>query len=246
MRSRMRVLPFAAAMLFPVAAGAQTESIAAPYGAPVHDDHIYYHLLLDQFEGRFGAENSFRWSGEAWAGTDMNRLRLKSEGEAASDGRIEEGRHELLYSRPISRYFDLQGGVRLDADSGPGRGWFAFGVEGLAPLFFHVSATAYVGDRGRYAARLEGSYDLLLTQRLILQPQWEANFYSRPDAARLTGAGLSDVDAGLRLRYEIDRKFAPYLALTYENRFGGTAALRRGAGETSSALRVAIGLRAWL
>ncbi|MEO7054932.1 MAG: copper resistance protein B [Rhizomicrobium sp.] len=241
---RRQFFAFAAAAFFPLAAGA--EPSAAPYGAPVHDDHVYYHVLLDQFEGRFGTQSSFRWSGEAWAGTDMNRLRLKSEGEVGPDGRIEDGRHEILYSRPISRYFDLQGGVRLDADSGPGRTWLAFGVEGLAPLFFHVSATAYVGDRGRYAARLEGNYDLLLTQRLILQPQWEANFYSSADPLRLTGSGLSDLDAGLRLRYEIDRKFAPYLAVTYENSFGGTAVLRRGAGETGSALRVGIGLRAWL
>jgi len=244
MRRSALALALAAAVLFPLAAKA--EPSAAPFGAPVHDDHIYYHLLLDQFEGRIGSQSSFRWSGEAWAGTDMNRLRLKSEGEVGEDGRIEDGRHEILYSRPVSRYFDLQGGVRLDADSGPGRGWFAFGVEGLAPLFFHVAATAYVGDRGLYAARLEGNYDLLLTQRLILQPQWEANFYSSADPARLTGSGLSDLDAGLRLRYEIDRKFAPYLAVTYENSFGGTATLRRGAGETGSALRVAIGVRAWL
>lgn len=242
----MHSVAVAALAFFPVTAWAQTESDAAPFGSPVMDDHVFTHVRLDQFEGRFGAGNSFRWSGEAWAGTDSQRLWLKSEGEADADGRIADGRHEILYSRPLSRYFDLQGGVRLDADSGPGRGWLALGVEGLAPLFFHLAATAYVGDQGRAAARLEGDYDLLLTQRLILQPQLEANFYSKPDPSRLLGSGLSDVDAGLRLRYEITRKFAPYLAVTYENNFGGSARFHRIAGERNSALRIAIGVRAWL
>jgi copper resistance protein B len=227
--------------LFSSAALAQSSTDAAPFGPPVMDGHIFSHLLLDALEGRFGAESSLRWDAEAWAGGDTNRLWLKSEGEWSPDGRLEGGRHELLYSRPLSRYFDLQAGVRLDADSGPGRTWLALGVEGLAPLFFHVSATAYAGDRGRYAARLKGDYDLLLTQRLILQPGIEATFQARPDPARGTGAGLAGFDAGLRLRYEIDRKFAPYLAVTYESGTTGQAVIHAPRDE----MRVAVGVRAW-
>jgi copper resistance protein B len=219
-------------------------SAAAPFGAPVDDEHVFYHLLFDQLEGRFGRDSSFRWEGEGWAGTDMNRIVLKTEG-TVSKGVMEEGDQELLYARPISTYFNLQGGLRYDLDSAPGRGWAAFGIEGLAPLFFHVSATGYVSDRGHLAAKLEGNYDLLLTQTLILQPQLEMNFYSKDDPARMIGDGLSDLDTGLRLRYEITRKLAPYIGVTYENKFGDTARFARLVGEPSSDMRFSAGVRIW-
>jgi len=220
-------------------------SAAAPFGAPVDDEHVFYHAILDEFEGRIGRENSLRWEGEAWAGTDMNRIYLKSEGEVIR-GNVEDGQQELLYARPISTYFNLQGGVRYDLDSRPGRGWAAFGIEGLAPLFFHVSGTAYVSDSGNFAAKFEGSYDLLLTQTLILQPQVEMNFYSKADLSRLVGSGLSDLDAGLRLRYEVGRKFAPYIGVIYENKFGGSANFARAGAGHPSDLRFAAGIRIWL
>ncbi len=223
---------------------ADTQS-AAPFGSPIDDQAIHVHAILNQLEGRFGAGgDAFRWSGEAWAGTDWNRLWLKSEGEA-TNGKVEDGQQELFYDRPISTYFDLQAGVRSDLDSGSGRTWAALGVQGLAPHFFEVSATAYASDTGHYAAKLEGSYDLLLTQRLILQPQIEMNFYTKDDPARRIGSGLSDLDTGLRLRYEITRKFAPYIGVTYEGKFGGTADFARAVGERTDELRFTLGVRTW-
>lgn len=248
----MKNFPFAVILLgvasAAVPAQAQTHmggpSEAAPFGDPVDDEHVFYHLLFDQLEGRFGRDTSFRWEGEGWAGTDMNRVVLKTEG-TVSKGEVEEGNQELLYARPISTYFNLQGGLRYDLDSAPGRGWAAFGIEGLAPQFFHVSATGYVSDRGHLAAKLEGSYDLLLTQTLVLQPQVEMNFYSKDDSRRGIGAGLADLDTGLRLRYEITRKFAPYIGVTYENKFGDTARFARLAGEHASDMRFSAGFRIW-
>jgi copper resistance protein B len=219
-------------------------SAAAPFGAPVDDQHVFYHLLFDQLEGRFGKDTSFRWEGEGWAGDDTNRVVLKSQGEVTGN-RLGDGDQELLYARPISTYFNLQSGLRYDLDSGPGRGWAALGIEGLAPQFFHVSATGYLRDQGHFAAKLEGSYDLLLTQTLILQPRMELNFYFKNDPARQLGSGLTDLDMGLRLRYEITRKFAPYVGVTYEDKFGKTADLTRLAGEGPSALRFSVGVRTW-
>ncbi len=221
-------------------------SEAAPFGPPVDDRHVWYHAMANRLEGRLGANDGFKWDGEAWAGTDSDRLWLKSEGLVNDRGRIEDGRHEIFYDRPLTAFFDLQAGLRSDVDSRAGRSWAALGVEGLAPLFFHVAATGYAGSGGHYAARIEGSYDLLLTQRLILQPQAELNFYSRSDSRRGIGAGLADIDSGLRLRYEFSRKFAPYIGVAYERRFGGTATLARLAGEPVSSPRFTFGLRAWL
>jgi copper resistance protein B len=121
----------------------------------------------------------------------------------------------------------------------------AIGIEGLAPLFFRVAATGYVGGDGRLAAKLEGSYDLLLTQKLILQPQIEMNFYSQADPERDLGSGLAEIDAGVRLRYEITRKVAPYIGVTYAGKFGGTADFARASGHATDEVRFTLGLRTW-
>ena len=217
---------------------------SAPFGSPVDDEHVWVHGILDQFEGRFSSDGSLRWDGEAWAGTDSDRLWLKSEGEL-TNSKVEDGQQEIYYSKPISTYFDLQAGARYDLDSRSGRGWAALGVEGLSQYFFHVSATAYASDEGHFAAKFAGSYDLLLTQRLILQPEAEINLYSKNDPSRGIGSGFSDLDTGLRLRYEISRKFAPYVGVAYEKKFGRTGRYASAAGEKTDALRFTAGVRAW-
>lgn len=228
----------------------------APAVPPAHEDHgdmpvmleqaIFTHALLDQFEARLsGRDPVFRWEGQAWTGTDYDKLWLKTEGFRRPDGTVEDGRHELLYDRAISTYFDLQAGVRSDIDSKRGRTWGAFGIQGLAPLFFEVEATGYVSDSGRLAARLAGSYDLLLTQRLILQPEIELNLYSKSDPGRSIGSGLADIDTGLRLRYEFSRKFAPYVGVAYEGKFGQSADFARAEGESPHDVRFVAGIRAW-
>ncbi len=236
------------------AASAQVHAAAdqpAPVGThefdqPVMDRMIFVHGILDQFEGRTdGRTPELRWSGQGWIGTDYDKFWIKTEGFRKTDGKVDDGRHEFLYSRAISTYFDLQGGLRSDIDSRRTRNWAALGFEGLAPLFFHIEGVGYVSDSGRLAARFEGSYDLLLTNMLILQPEFEINLYSKSDPARLIGAGISEIDAGVRLRYEFDRKFAPYLGIAYEGKFGQTASFARHAGESTNGVRFVFGIRSW-
>jgi len=225
----------------PGMAGGGMEAMMAEMGG-----QTYAHAVLDQFEGRLGAGGgTLRWDGQGWIGGDYDRLWVKSEGFADGKGRVTDGDQELLYDRAISTYFDLQAGLRSDLDSLATRTWAAVGVQGLAPLFFELEATFYVSDEGRLAARIRASDDLLLTQRLILQPEAEINLYSKADPDRRIGAGLSDIDAGVRLRYEITRKVAPYLGVTYSGRFGGTADLARDAPTTPGDVRVVIGIRGW-
>jgi copper resistance protein B len=218
---------------------------AQPFGPPVDDQRLFVHGLLDQFEGRLGADQGLRWQGEGWVGGDFNRLWLKSEGEV-SNGKVSDGQQELFYDRPISTYFDLQVGGRYDLDSRAGRGWGAIGVEGFAPGYITTSATLYASGNGRFAAKLEGSDEIRFTQRLVLEPQAELNLYSRADPARGVGAGASDLDAGLRLRYEITRKFAPYVGVTYEKLFARTADFAHVYGDRADDLRFTVGIRSWL
>lgn len=192
-------------------------------------DRIFAHAVLDQFEGRLS--DQFRWDGQGWVGGDYDKLWIKSEG-LENKGRLEDGQNELLYDRAVTTFFDLQAGLRADFDSRGSRQWAAIGIQGLAPYFLDVEATAYLGDGGRTAARFKASYDLLLTQRLILEPEAELDLYGR---------GGSDLDAGLRLRYEITRKFAPYAGISYREAAGSS----RQAGEAAADTRFVIGIRAW-
>ena len=239
------VAVFAAVSASPLQAGQAEHGELAPYGMAMHDDMPLFHLLMEEFEYRAVGEGAFAWDGQAWYGNDTHRLWFKSEGEI-SDGRFEHGRHEILYDRPISTYFDLQTGIRADIDDDPGRGWFAFGVQGLAPYFFEVSTTAYVGHSGRFAADAEASFDLLLTQRLILQPKAEINLYAKNDPARGIASGFTTFESGLRLRYEITRKFAPYIGLNYDRKFGATKRLAVANGEDAEAVWLVFGIHAWI
>jgi len=212
---------------------------------PVMDQSIFAHLIFNELEGRFGGSNpEFRWEGQGWIGTDYDKRGIKSEGTLQGVA-LEDGEHQFLYSRAITTYFDLQGGLRSDTDSRPTRNWAAFGIQGLAPYSFDIEVTGFVSGQGHLAAKLEASYDLLLTQRLILQPQIELNVYSKADPARMVGAGFADIDTGLRLRYEFSRKFAPYLGVVYEGKFGQTANFARRAGESTGGVRFVAGVRLW-
>ena len=180
-------------------------------------------LLIDQleaFDGRDGHGQSWELGG--WYGTDENKLWIRSEGERSA-GKVQGGDAEVFWNHAIATYWGRQLGVRHDFGAGPGRTWAAFGVEGLAPYWFELEATAYVGAAGRTAARLRVEYELLFTQRLVLQPEAEINLYGRNDPQRHIGHGVSDVQFDLRLRYEIRRQFAPYIGVNWVRRVGTSA-----------------------
>jgi copper resistance protein B len=218
----------------------------SPYGQMGSDQTVWAHLLVDQLEARVGSGGAdLRWETQGWVGTDDWKLWVRDEGERTSEGRVQDGQLEAFVGKPISTYWNVLVGGRYDADSGPGRGWAALGIEGLAPRFFNVSATAYAGAKG-LAGKLELSYDQLITNRLILEPEGELDVYSEDDPARRIGRGFSDVDAGLRLRYEVTRKFAPYIGVVWQQDFGRTADLNRAAGEdTRNVILFAVGVRSW-
>jgi copper resistance protein B len=164
---------------------------------------------------------------------------------AADNGTLQDASTELLWGHAVAAYWDAQLGVRYDSGVDPSRGWLALGLQGLAPYWFELDTTAYFGDAGRSALRLKAEYELLFTQKLILQPRLEANFYGQSDPARGLGAGLSDLEVGLRLRYEIRREFAPYLGIVWTGKYGGTADDAQAAGENTKETQLVAGLRLW-
>jgi copper resistance protein B len=169
---------------------------------------------------------------------------LNAEGELES-GDLAEARTELLWGHAVAPYWDTQAGVRYDSGAGPNRTWLAAGIEGIAPYWFDLEVTGYVGESSRTALRVDASYDMLLTQRLVLEPRFEANFYGKSDIERGIGSGLSDVTLALRLRYEVRRELAPYIGVEWVDRYGGTEKFARAAGDDPSDARIMMGLRFW-
>lgn len=214
-------------------------------GAAAVDDPLLLMGILDQFEWRdTSGDRAFSWGGQGWLGKDLRKLWFKTEGERTG-GSIEEAELQFLYSKAIARYWDFQIGVRHDFEPSPSRTWVAIGIQGLAPYFFETDIALFVGESGRTALRIEGEYELLITQRLILTPEIEANFFGMDDATVGIGSGLSEIEIGLRLRYEIRREFAPYIGVNWSRVFGSTADVARINGEDISDAQLVVGFRAW-
>ncbi len=230
----------------PVLTAADRAAAVPPAGGhTVHDNSVQSFVLVERLEAWNADQGTgFEWEGQAWIGTDLNRLWLRSEGEQV-DGKLGSADLEVLYGRSVATWWDVVTGIRHDFKPGASQDFAAFGVIGLAPYKFEVEATAYLGQGGQTAARFEAEYETLLTNRLILQPLVEVNLYGKNDERRGIGSGLSTVEAGLRLRYEFTRKFAPYIGVVRERAFGRTADFRRLDGEDIDDTRIVAGLRLW-
>ena len=211
----------------------------------VHDNAIQRYVLIDRLEGFDTDEgNGLEWEAQSWIGTDRDKVWLRSEGERIA-GHTEGADLEVLYGRAFARWWDVVTGIRHDFKPGDSQDFLAIGVMGLAPYKFEVEATAYLGERGQTAARFEIEYETLLTNRLILQPLVELELHGKDDPSRGIGSGLSTAEAGLRLRYELTRQFAPYIGIVHERAFGRTADFRRDGGEGASDTRFVAGVRIW-
>lgn len=234
----------ALAALLPGAAAAETGAGALRHD---HGGGVFSYVEGERFEYRSNeGAPLLDWDGEAWVGGDISKFWIKTEGEYDFDAEeFAEAEVQALYSRAISRYFDFQGGVRRDFGAGPDRTHAVLGVKGLAPYMFELDAAVFISGRGEVTARIEAEYDLLLTQRLILQPRTELEF-SAEDVAELgLGAGLSSAELGLRLRYEIRRRLAPYVGVSWTRDVGATADFARAAGDDAGAASFVAGLKFW-
>ena len=211
-----------------------------------HGGYTGYMVLLDQFEARVqDGRDGYAWEGDAWYGGDYNRLWVKTEGEGEFGGSLESAEVQALYSRAIDPWFNLQAGLRYDIRPKPDRAHLVVGVQGLAPYWFEVDAAAFLSEKGDLTGRFEAEYDQRITNRLILQPRLEIELAAQDVPELGIGSGLSSAEAGLRLRYEIKREFAPYIGVEYERRFGDTARFARAEGEDVGGWAFMVGLRSW-
>lgn len=211
-----------------------------------HGGQKFYQVMANIAEYQFRkGRDGYEWDASAWYGGDINRLWLKSEGEGEVGRGVESAEVQALYSRAFSPYFNVQGGVRYDFKPTPNRAYAVLGIEGLAPSFFDVEGTLFLSNKGELFARAKGYYDQRITQRLILQPSVELNFSAQNSRELGIGAGLSDAELGLRLRYDVRREFAPYVGVQYSRAFGKTRSYLRDEGERPGGWSLLTGIRAW-
>lgn len=203
------------------------------------DDPIRTMFIMDRFEILNNDENTRVWEGSFYIGYDIDKLTVYSEGEATSDG-LESSQNELVYSRAITSFWDIQLGMAYDKNDDASSTWGEVAIAGLAPYFFETRAALLVNGDGNVGLRLDTEYEALITQKLILTPSLEADFYTKDDSQMRLGSGLSSIEAGLRLRYEFVREFAPYIGVTWEKTFGDTRNYNR-TNETS----LLVGVRFW-
>ena len=231
----------------PVSDGSAPMDIPIPYPGAMHmeDDPIVAKFIIDQLEIRDADEgdNPIVFEAEAWIGKDLNKLWLKADVEQVGS-EIEEAKLDLLYSRAISPYWDLQLGARADIKPEK-ENWLAVGVKGLAPYFFEIDATLYANSDGQTELSVISEYELMLTQKTVLTPELGLTFFAKDEEIKGRGAGLANISTGLRLRYEIRREFAPYVGVVWSKNAGKTADYRESEGENIDDTTFVVGIRAW-
>src|SRR5581483_3664753 len=210
--------------------------------------------IFDLLEYRYNSSGPamFVWDFVGWFGGDWNRLWLKTEGrQRLSDGYRGEGDLQLLYGRLIAPFWDFQIGVRGKSNLGNGglgnngRTYAVIGFQGLTPFLFDFEPALYISDHGEVSAELTASVDLLLTQHIVLQPRFQGEVSIQGDKRFSTGSGVTELDLGLRLRYEIRREIAPYIGISWLRSFGETAQIARSEGETADTIAFVAGLQLW-
>lgn len=218
---------------------------ASTAGAHPQDDPLLTKVFIDRLEWLAEEEGSAAvWDVESWAGYDLNKIWIKTDGEL-HDGDIEEAQIQLLYGRAIAPYWDAQVGWRHDFKPGEAQDWLALSLTGLMPFFFETEVALFTDGAGATALTFETERELMLTQKWVLSPELELSAYGQNDELRGQGSGLSALEAGLRLRYEIQREFAPYVGVLWEKSFSNTADFARAAGESTQETQWVVGIRAW-
>ncbi len=220
--------------------------IGRPDPAAGEEARLVTFIEADQLEFRVrDGDDAFAWEAQGWMGGDYDKVWLKTQGESVIDGAVERAEMQLLYSRAATAFWDVQIGMRYDRDPDPARGYAVLGIQGLAPYFFEVDAAAFVSNKGDVSGRLEAEYELLITQRLIAKPSAELNVAVQDVEELGVGSGVSQVELGLRLRYEIVRELAPYVGVSWESKVGPTADIARRAGSDVDDLAFVTGVRLW-
>jgi len=226
--------------------GHDAMAVARAHSQHEHGQAQLFTVAIDRAEVRsVDGQDGYHWDAEAWYGGDINRVILKTKGDGTWQGGVETSQLQILYSRAIDPYFDLHAGIRQDFAPGPSRTSATVGVEGLAPFYIETEAALFLSTRGDLLGLMELHYEQLITQRLVLEPRVEFTFAAQDVPVNEIGVGLSSLETGVRLRYDIVRNIAPYIGVFYERKIGAAAGFARAAGHDTAETSLVIGISTW-
>jgi len=195
--------------------------LTVPSYAMMMDNPLLYKVTVEELEKQFNDEKIVSWDGNIWIGYDINKIYLYSEGEKPEYGKT-ESEHQLVYSRAIAPFWDIQLGMGYDKNEDTEHSWGVIAISGLAPYFFETRAALLIGEDGNIGLRFDTEYEALITQKLIASPTLSTALYSKNTPELEIGEGVSNLAIGVRLRYEITREFAPYIGAEWQKNFGKT------------------------
>lgn len=230
----------------PVSDGSAETHIPMPYhdAMDMNDDPVLHKLMIDRLEMRDTQHGKpVILEAEAWFGKSIDKFWLKTDLEAV-DGELEEAQVQVLYNRAISPFWDAQVGVRRDFKPAQ-RTWAVLGVQGTAPYFIDTNASLFLGESGQAALNVSAEKEVMLTQKTLLIPELALRMYAKDDHAMGVGAGLADLNLGLRLSHELKRELAPYIGVNWSKKFGNTADMAEHHGEKTQDTQFLIGIQAW-
>ncbi len=221
-----------------------TALVVSTFSSGITDDPVLTKVMGETEVRNADGDNSHVWNANIWVGIDLNKFWIKTKGEKASQ-ETEKSELQLLYSKAIAPFWDIQFGVKKDFHPSPSRTWGVIAAKGLAPYLFGVEASLFVGESGRVGVRLEAEYEYMFSQKLILSPEIEVNLFSKNDELTGLGRGLSNIEAGLRLRYEITREFTPYIGINWEKKYSNTADFASNENKDIENAQLVTGVRFW-
>jgi copper resistance protein B len=236
----MRALLLASVLLAAPAAAQTAADMAHGHDGGINNFTLVEEADITRFDGKWVAN----WEAQGWIGSDMHKFWWRTEGETKGP-RLEQSEFHALYSRNVATFFDAQVGLRHDI-APDARTYAVVGVQGLAPLFFETEAHAFFGFDGDVLLRLRQSFDLRMTNRLVVQPLFETDIYLTREPERLIAPGPAIIEVGVLTRYEVTRRVAPYVAVMFERRLGESSRLARAAGENPGGWSLRTGVRFWL
>ena len=210
----------------------------------VDDDPILTKVMGEIETRKADGANLRVWNANVWIGKDLEKIWIKSEGEKLN-GKTIEAELQILYSKAVAPFWDLQYGIKKDLQPTPDRTWGVIAAKGMAPYLFEVDASLFIGESGRVSMRLDAEYEYMISQKLILSSEIELNIFSKDDEAISIGKGLSNIEAGLRLSYELSREFSPYIGINWGKKYGNTATFSSSEGEDVEDSKIVTGVRFW-
>ena len=209
------------------------------------DDDPILTKVMGEIETRKTGDGNFSvWNINGWVGKDLEKIWFKSEGEK-EDGVVVEAEVQVLYSKAVTPYWDLQYGIKKDIKPTPTRTWMVVAAKGLAPYLVEIDASLFIGKSGRTAVRLDAEYEYMFSQKIVLSTEVEVNMFGKDDELTGAGKGFANIDAGFRLGYELSREFTPYIGINWGKKYGNTAIYARNEGEDVEDTQFVMGVKFW-